>query len=181
MPTYIIKTINFGGCKFSVVRPTTGRVYPTTCDPLLQYGIINCKVENFINFGSLLFQHLIQLYQFFFPNKHIIRNQWGNLKKKNQRYIGKGRNLFRLYHSPREPIQNKSFFTWRFLHRLIDNSNHQIIRDKFSLHEQNKFNHTNNLPTKYATENAGTSAHDSNWMCRMKLKRKLPYPLLPLP
>ena len=60
--TYIINTRNLGRCKFCMVRSTTGRVYPSTSDPLLQYGIINCKVEHLINFNPLLLKHLIKLY-----------------------------------------------------------------------------------------------------------------------
>lgn len=68
-PAYIVNTSNFGRCKFGVVAPTTGRVYPSTCDPLLQYGIFNCKVEHLVDFSSLILKHLIELY----PIQRIIR------------------------------------------------------------------------------------------------------------
>lgn len=61
IPTHIINTSHFRRCKFGVVASTTGRVYPSTCDPLLQYGIFNGKVEHFVNFSSLLLEHLIKL------------------------------------------------------------------------------------------------------------------------
>lgn len=76
--THIVNTRNFGRSKFCVVGSTTWWVDPTTGNPLLQYCIINCKVEHLINFGSLLLKHLIELCQF---KKKMIRSKKGRVQQ----------------------------------------------------------------------------------------------------
>lgn len=59
--SYIINSRNFRRCKLCVIGPATWRVDPAASNPFLQNCIVNCKINNFINFSPLFFQHLIKL------------------------------------------------------------------------------------------------------------------------